>query len=114
MAEALVNSIGKGKITAVSAGTAPAEQVNPVVVQVMKEIGLDISGNKPKLLTVDLMKKADRVIIMGCGAETACPASFIPTEDWEIEDPEGAPVEQVRQIRNEIKHRVDGLIEEIK
>ena len=61
---------------------------NPVVVQVMQEIGIDISHEKPKLLTIELMDKFDRVITMGCGVEETCPASFLPTEDWDLDDPE--------------------------
>jgi arsenate reductase len=79
----------------------------------MREVGIDISHEKPKLLTVELMDKFDRVITMGCGVEDSCPASFLPTEDWKIEDPEGKPIEIVRNIRDEVKLRVEGLVKEL-
>ena len=116
MAEAFFNQLAKGKAQAVSSGTQPAESVNPVVVEAMKEVAIDISGNKPKMLTMDMIEKADRMITMGCGAEAGavCPASFIKTEDWALEDPKGKPLEQVRKIRDEIKERVIRLLNELK
>jgi arsenate reductase (thioredoxin) len=115
MAEALFNQIAEGKGQAISAGTQPGDSVNPVVVEVMKEVGIDISGNEPKMLTLEMVEKADRMITMGCGAEAGavCPASFIETEDWALEDPKGKTIEQVRKIREEIKERVSKLIKEI-
>src|SRR4030042_2775531 len=79
------------KASASSAGTQPASKINPTVVQVMREASLDISHQKPKLLTLEMMENADRVITMGCGLEDTCPAGIIPMEDWGIEDPEGKP-----------------------
>ena len=72
-----------------------------------KEVGIDISGNKPEAITMDVVEKAERMIMMGCGAEAeaACPASFIETEDWSLEDPKSKSLEQVRKIRDEIKER---------
>ena len=115
MAEAFFNDMAKGGARAFSAGTQPADEVNPVVIDAMKEIDIDISGNKPKPLTVDLVEKVDRMITMGCGAEAEalCPASFIETEDWALEDPEGETIEQVRKIRNEVKERVSRLLTEL-
>jgi protein-tyrosine-phosphatase len=110
MAEALFNNYVKGKAIAFSAGTQPADKVNPVVVEAMKEAGIDISRNKPKTLTMEIMEQADRVITMGCGAEAACPASFVATEEWALEDPEGQALEQVRKIRDDIKDRVLRLL----
>ncbi len=110
MAEAFLNLIGNGKVTGLSAGTQPAEKINPAAVQVMSEIGIDISGNKPRQLTVELMNEADRAVVMGCGAEKSCPASFIQVENWELEDPEGQPLEKVRAIRDEIRDRVNKLV----
>ena len=112
MAEAFFNQLAAGKAAAESAGTQPSENVNPSVVQVMKEAGLDISGNKPKLLTLDSFNSADRAITMGCGVEESCPAAIVPTEDWQLEDPEGKPLEQIREIRDEIKSRVEALLKE--
>jgi len=115
MAEAFFNQLTMGKAQAFSAGTQPADKVNPVVVEAMREVGIDISSNKPKALTMDIVEKADRMITMGCGAEAGavCPASFIETEDWALEDPEGQTLEQVRKIRDEIKDRVKKIIEAI-
>ncbi len=110
MAEAFFNHLAGDKASASSAGTQPASEINPTAVRVMREAGLDVSTKKPKLLTLEMMNNADRVITMGCGAEKVCPASFVPTEDWQIEDPEGKPVERVRQIRDDIRNRVEVLI----
>jgi len=116
MAEAFFNQMAKGKAQAYSAGTQPADKVNPMVVAAMKEVGIDISGNKPKALTMDMMEKADRMITMGCGAEAGavCPASFIDAEDWALEDPKGESLDHVRKIRDEIKDRVTNLIKELR
>ena len=114
MAEAFFNYIAKGKASAASAGTNPASAVNPIVVQAMLEVGIDISQQKPKALTFDMMENADRVITMGCGVEEVCPASFVPTEDWNLEDPHDQPIEKIRQIRDEIKVRVEVLVKEFR
>jgi arsenate reductase (thioredoxin) len=115
MAEAFFNKMAQGKAIAYSAGTQPADSVNPVVVEAMREAGIDISSNKPKMLTIELIEKADRMITMGCGAEAGavCPASFIETEDWALEDPKGKSLEHVKRIRDDIKARVTRLVEEI-
>ncbi len=113
MAEAFFNRLAKGKAIATSAGTQPAKQVNPTVVPVMLEAGIDIRGQKPKQLTFDMLENADRVITMGCNVEETCPASLVPTEDWELDDPEGKPINKVRQIRDEIRMRVEELIKEL-
>lgn len=110
MAEAIFNQLANGKARAISAGSKPADRVNPIAIEAMREIGIDISQNKPKLLTIELMEQASRVITMGCGEDTACPASWVKTEDWELEDPAGKPIEQVRKIRDEIKARVIRLV----
>jgi arsenate reductase len=113
MAEAFFNRLAKGKAQAYSAGTQPADKLNPVIVEAMREVGIDISGNKTKALTIDMAEKANRVITMGCGVEEACPATFVETEDWALEDPEGKSLEQVRKIRDEIKSRVTKLLNEL-
>lgn len=114
MAEAFFNKLAGSIARAVSAGTMPATRINPIVVQVMKEVGLDLTQRKPKLLTIDMINQADRVITMGCGIEKVCPATFITTEDWQLEDPEGKPIEKIREIRDEIKSKIVKLINEIK
>jgi len=115
VAEAFFNQLAKGKARAYSAGTQPADTVNSVVVEAMREVGIDISGNKPKALTMDMVEKADKMITMGCGAEAeaVCPASFVETEDWSFEDPEGKTLQQVRRIRTEINNRVVKLLAEL-
>jgi arsenate reductase len=109
MAEAFFNQIAKGKAVAISAGTQPAAQVNSNVVAAMREVGIEIVDQKPKPLAFEMLKSVDRVITMGCNVAEACPASLVPTEDWEIDDPEGKPIEKVRQIRDEIEVKVDEL-----
>ena len=115
MAEAFFNNLAGGKAKALSAGTQPADKINPVIVEAMREVGLDIGRNKPKMLTIDMVEKADKMITMGCGAEAeaVCPARFIETEDWALEDPKGKSLEQIRKRRDEIKDRVIKLIEEM-
>jgi arsenate reductase len=109
MAEAFFNQIAQGKAVAMSAGTQPAAQVNSTVIAAMREVGIEIGNRKPKSLTIEMLEGADRVITMGCNVAEACPASLVPTEDWELDDPEGKPIEEVRQIRNEIEAKVDEL-----
>jgi len=114
MAEAFANHYGKGKPAASSAGVMLADKVNPVVVEVMKEKGIDISKNNPKLLTTKMIEEADRVITMGCSVEKFCPAPLLKNViNWELEDPKGKPIEKVRQIRDEIEAKVLKLIAEI-
>jgi arsenate reductase (thioredoxin) len=111
IAEAFANKYGKSKIAASSAGNKPAETVNPVVVEVMKERGIDISANKPKLITTKMTADADLVITMGCSAEGICPGPFFgPVVDWSLEDPKGKSVEKVRAIRDDIERRVKQLL----
>ena len=114
MAEAFFNQMTKGKATAISAGTRPAIHMDKGVVKAMRELGIDISQQRPKALTLEMVEQADRVITMGCGVEETCPASFIPTEDWELDDPEGRSLEDVRKIRDMIKARVETLVKEYK
>jgi protein-tyrosine-phosphatase len=112
MAAALLAHHARGRVTVRSAGSAPADSVNPAVVQVMAEWGLDLSGESPKPLTDDGVRAADVVITMGCG--DACPVH--PGKrylDWELDDPAGKPVDQVRPIRDEIDRRVRALLAEL-
>lgn len=114
MAEAFVNRYGKGKVGASSAGVMPADTVNQVVIEVMKEKGIDISTNKPKVLTQNMTERADQIITMGCSVEKFCPAPLLKNViDWGLEDPKGKPIEKVREIRDEIERRVKKLINEI-
>jgi arsenate reductase len=113
MAEALFNHYAEGRAQAFSAGIRPASKVNPVAVEAMREMGIDISARRPRMLTPRMVEEADRIITMGCGVEGICPATFVPTEDWQLDDPEGKPVYRVREIREEIECRVKKLIKEI-
>jgi arsenate reductase len=113
MAEAFFNHYAAGKAQAFSAGTQPATQVDSTVIKAMKEVGVDLSARRPKALTPQMVDEADKVVTMGCGVEKVCPATWVPSEDWKLEDPEGKPIERVRKIRDEIKIRVQKLLEEI-
>jgi protein-tyrosine-phosphatase len=111
MAEAFARSIG---LNASSAGTVPASEVNPSVVKVMEEVGIEISQSKPKYLDAQMIDEADRIILMGCSVESVCPAVLLgkmkkKSEDWNLEDPKGKPIEEVRKIRDEIQARVRAL-----
>jgi protein-tyrosine-phosphatase len=112
MAAALLDHLGGGRVTARSAGSEPADRINPRVVAAMEEIGLDVSREHPKPLTGDAVQAADVVITMGCG--DACP--IYPGkryEDWALDDPAQADLEGVRRIRDEIAERVRGLVGEL-
>lgn len=112
MAEAFFNKYAAGKAAAMSAGTKPANQVNPKAVEVMKEVGIDISKQKPKLLTSEMTKEVDRIVTMGCGADF-CPAPFVKAEDWSVEDPSGKSLDKFREVRDEIRRKVEKLVKEI-
>lgn len=91
----------------VSGGTRPAGEINPIVVQAMKEIGIDISKQKSKILTEDMIRNAAVRVNMGCMDKEACPTLFIhDLQEWRIEDPKGKPIEKVREIRDDIEQRV--------
>jgi len=111
MAEAFFNRLANGRARAISAGTKPAGAVDAQTIEVMREVGIDISAARPKALTMEMLDQADRVVTMGCGVEGVCPASFVETEDWQLEDPKGKSLEEVRRIRDEIKTRVTRLLE---
>jgi len=113
MAEAFFNRYAAGKAQAFSAGTRPANHTDRTVVEAMNEIGIDITTQRPKMLTSMMLEDADRVITMGCEVENVCPATSVATEDWQLEDPEGKPIEKVREIRDEIEAKVKKLIQEI-
>lgn len=112
MAAAFLTSLSRGAVEVCSAGSQPADKVNPAAVEAMAEVGIDMSAEVPKVLTTEAVKESDVVITMGCGDE--CP--FFPGkryEDWVLEDPAGKGVESVRPIRDEIKARVEHLITEL-
>jgi protein-tyrosine-phosphatase len=112
MAAGFMQTLGAGKVEVLSAGSAPKESINPVAVQAMAEVGIDIANNKPKILTDEAVIASDVVITMGCG--DTC--KFYPGkryEDWQLDDPAGQGIEAVRKIRDEIKSRVEKLLSEI-
>jgi protein-tyrosine-phosphatase len=113
MAEAFAKKYGVSKLEASSAGTMPAKEVDPVVIEVMREKGIDLSANKPKLITNQMVLEANEIIVMGCSAQGFCPAPLLnKVVDWEIEDPKDKPIEKVREIRDEVERKVKKLIEE--
>lgn len=112
MAAAFLTTLAKGAIEVRSAGSQPADQINPAAVAAMAELGIDMSAEIPKVLTTEAVKDSDVVITMGCGDE--CP--YFPGkryEDWVLEDPAGQGVEAVRPIRDEVRSRVENLITEL-
>ena len=112
MAEALFNEMTRGGHLGISAGSQPSERVNPDAVKVMAELGIDISDKRPKRLTAEMVERADKVIIMGCGEEV-CPVVPKEIQDWQLEDPEGQTIEKVREIRDQIRDKVRQLIEKL-
>jgi len=109
MSQALFEREAGGAHEARSAGTTPGERVHPEVVEAMRELGIDLSDRQPQLLTDDLSRWADVVVTMGCGDE--CP--YLPGKryiDWDLEDPKGKPLEEVRAIRDDIARRVRALV----
>lgn len=112
ISQALFERAAHGLHEARSAGTSPGAHVHPVVVEALKELGIDIAGHRPQLLTDDLGQWADIVVTMGCGDE--CP--YIPGKryiDWDLPDPKGRPIDDVREIRDEITRRVEALLSEM-
>ena len=112
MAAGFMNSLGAGRVEVLSAGSAPKDSINPIAVEAMQEVGIDISNNVPKVLTPEAVQESDAVITIGCG--DACP--FYPGkryEDWVLDDPAGQGIESVRVIRDDIKKRVEQLLSEL-
>ena len=112
MAAGFLRALAGDAVEVYSAGSEPAERLNPVAVAAMAELGIDLTTNRPKLLTTEAVQASDVVITMGCG--DTCPV--FPGkryEDWELTDPAGLPIEQVRPIRDEIKERVAALVADL-
>jgi protein-tyrosine-phosphatase len=112
MAAGFLRELAGDRIDVLSAGSEPADRLNPVAVEAMAEEGIDITGNTPAILTTDSVRESDVVITMGCG--DTCP--IFPGkryEDWDLTDPAGLPLEQVRPIRDEIRRRVEALVAEL-
>lgn len=113
MAEAFVKHMAGEIVSAASAGTTPGGEMNPMVVAAMSERGIDISRARPKLLRQKMVDAADLVFTMGCAIDESCPALFIPSEDWGLDDPAGEPIEVVRRIRDEIETKVRDLLQRV-
>ncbi|MBU3066413.1 arsenate reductase ArsC [Nocardia sp. NEAU-G5] len=112
MAAAFLTHLGGDRIQVRSAGSAPADEVNPVAVEAMTEIGIDMSTEVPKMLTIEAVEASDVVITMGCG--DACP--IFPGKrylDWKLDDPAGQGIDAIRPIRDEIEQRIRGLLDEL-
>ena len=112
MAAGFMRELSNGKVEVLSAGSAPKDSINPVAVEAMREIGIDISSHIPKILAAEAVQESDAVVTMGCG--DACP--FYPGkryEDWVLDDPAGQGIESVRVIRDDIKARVEKLLSEL-
>lgn len=112
MAAGFMRALSMGKVEVLSAGSAPKDSINPIAIEAMMEVGIDIANNTPKVLTPEAVQESDAVITMGCG--DVCP--FYPGkryEDWVLADPAGQGIEQVREIRDEIKVRVEKLLAEL-
>ncbi|MFD4421901.1 arsenate reductase ArsC [Agromyces sp. NPDC058484] len=112
MAAGYLRDLAGDRVEVLSAGSTPADQINPVAIEAMAEEGIDITGHTPKILTVDAVRESDVVITMGCG--DACP--IFPGrryEDWELEDPAGKDLVTVRRVRDEIRGRIEALIESL-
>jgi arsenate reductase len=112
MAQGWLRHLAGDAIEVRSAGSEPADQINPIAVEAMREVGVDITAETPKILTVDVVRDSDVVITMGCG--DTCP--IFPGkryEDWDLTDPAGQPIEVVRQVRDEIRERVQALVNDL-
>jgi len=112
MSAALFERAAAGRHNALSAGTTPADRVHPEVVEVMRELDIDVSGRVPRKLTRELAEEADVVVTMGCGDQ--CP--YVPGKryvDWDLEDPKGRPLHEVRATRDDIARRVEALVDEL-
>jgi|SoiMethySBSTD1v2_1073268.scaffolds.fasta_scaffold05952_7 arsenate reductase len=114
MAEGFFRKYAPEGYEPISAGTKPTSQINPTVVQAMNEIGAEIKQQKPKDITEDMMRNSTKIINMGCMDKSFCPTLFIPNLiDWGIEDPKGKPIEQVREIRDDIEQRVKQFVTDL-
>jgi protein-tyrosine-phosphatase len=115
MAEGFFNTYAPDRYIGISAGTKPVPQINPLAVEVMKEIGIDISTQRSKEITEDMMRDSFKIINMGCMDREFCPTLFLPKVlDWNLEDPKNKPIERVKEIRDEIGVRVKELVTSLK
>ncbi|MGY5150860.1 MAG: arsenate reductase ArsC [Candidatus Nitrosopumilus sp. bin_6a] len=114
MAEAFFRKLAPTKFNVSSAGTIPSPQLNPIVIQVMKEIGIDLENQKPKLLSASMVKDSSKTVNMGCMDKESCPSLFVKDVlDWNISDPKEKTLDEVREIRDKIKSEVIALIKSL-
>ncbi len=110
MAEAFTRVLSGGAVDARSAGTLPGGALNPVVAQAMEERDIPLTGQYPKVIDQQMVDEADHAYTMGCAIDEACPAVFVPSEDWGLDDPAGQPIETVRRIRDEVEAKVRAML----
>ena len=114
MAEAFFKKYAKNQFNVISAGTSPSSHLNPVVVSVMNELGIDLENQKPQLLSSSMIENSNKTVNMGCMDKESCPSLFVKdVDDWDIEDPKGKSIEDVRKIRDQIKNDVLNLLNSI-
>ena len=111
MAEAFFKKYAKNSFNVISAGTYPSSNLNPVVVSAMNEIGIDLKNQQPQLLSTSMIKNSNKTVNMGCMDEESCPSLFVKgVDDWNMDDPKGKSLDDVRKIRDQIKHSVLNLL----
>ena len=114
MAEAFFKKYAKNQFNVISAGTSPSSHLNPVVVSVMNELGIDLENQKPQLLSSSMIENSNKTVNMGCMDKESCPSLFVKdVDDWNIKDPKGKSIEDVRKIRDQIKNDVLNLLNSI-
>ena len=114
MAEAFFKKYAKNQFHVISAGTSPSSHLNPVVVSVMNELGIDLKNQKPQLLSSSMIKNSNKTVNMGCVDKKSCPSLFVKdVDDWNVEDPKGKSIEDVRKIRDQIKNDVLNLLDSL-
>ena len=115
MAEGFFNKHAPGRYQAISAGTKPVSEINPVAIEAMREVGIDISNQKSKEITEDMIRNSYKTVNMGCMDKDSCPTLFLANVlGWNLEDPKGKSIEKVREIRDEIDRRVNELVASLK
>ena len=115
MAEGFFKKYAPKEYEGISAGTMPVSEINPLAVEVMREVGIDISGQKSKEITEDMIRNSSKIVNMGCMDKVSCPTLFLQNLlDWNIEDPKDKQIEKVREIRDEIEQRVKEFVADIK
>jgi len=115
MAEGFFNKYAPGRYHAISAGIKPVSEINPLAIEAMREVGIDISNQKSKEITEDMIRNSYKTVNMGCMDKDSCPTLFLANVlDWNLEDPKGKSIEKVREIRDEIDRRVNELVASLK